>query len=222
MKTDTEIQQDVIDQLKWNLFLKASEIGVSVRNGIVTLSGQVDSLLKKLEAEKEAKKVAGVRAIAEDIRIGVSPANKRTDSEIAEAVLRALKWHTSVNEENLKIKVEDGIVTLEGEVEWGYQREAARNVISNLNSVCGIINNITLEQKTSPKDLKKRINAALHRSAILDARKIHVDVIDNKAILKGQVRSFSERESAEDAVWAAPGVLSIENNLEVEEPHLAF
>jgi len=217
MKTDAQIQQDVINQLKWNPLLNASEIGVAVKNGVVTLSGRVDTYLKKMEAEREAKKVFGVKAIAEDIQVGISAPYKKSDSEIAEAVLNALKWHTSIQEQTIKVKVEEGVVTLEGEVEWGYQREAAKTAIMNFAGVRNVINNINIKPKVTPSDIKQKINSAFHRSANIDSNKIHADVFGSKVILKGKVRSFTEKEDAEDAVWAAPGVLAVENNLEVEE-----
>jgi osmotically-inducible protein OsmY len=217
MKNDAQIQQDVLDQLKWDPLLNASEIGVSVKNGVATLSGHVDSYLKKLEAEKQAKKVVGVKAIAEDIQVGVSPSYKRSDTEIAEAAVNAIKWHTSINEQSIKAKVEDGVITLEGEVDWGYQRESAKNAVVNLIGVRSVINNLTLKQKNAPENLKQKISAAFHRSASIDASKIQVEVEGNKAILKGKVRSFAEREDAEDAIWSAPGIFRVENKLEVEE-----
>ncbi len=217
MKNDAQIQQDVLDQLKWDPLLNASEIGVSVKNGVVTLSGHVDSYLKKLEAEKQAKKVTGVKAIAEDIQVGISPSYKRSDTEIAEAAVNAIKWHTSINEQSIKVKVEDGILTLEGEVDWGYQRESAKNAVINLVGVRNVINNLTLKQKTPPENLKQKISAAFHRSASIDANKVHIDVDGNKAILRGKVRSFAEKEDAEDAIWSAPGIFRVENQLEVEE-----
>ncbi len=217
MKNDAQIQQDVLDQLKWDPLLNASEIGVSVKNGVVTLSGNVDSYLKKLEAEKQAKKVMGVKAIAEDIQVGVSPSYKRSDTEIAEAAVNAIKWHTSINEQSIKVKVEDGVITLEGEVDWGYQRESAKNAVVNLIGVRSVINNLTLKQKNAPENLKQKISAAFHRSASIDANKIQVEVEGNKAILKGKVRSFAEKEDAEDAIWSAPGIFRVENKLEVEE-----
>lgn len=217
MKNDAQIQQDVLDQLKWDPLLNASEIGVSVKNGVVTLSGNVDSYLKKLEAEKQAKKVVGVKAIAEDIQVGVSPSYKRSDTEIAEAAVNAIKWHTSINEQSIKVKVEDGVITLEGEVDWGYQRESAKNAVVNLIGVRSVINNLTLKQKNAPENLKQKISAAFHRSASIDANKIQVEVEGNKAILKGKVRSFAEKEDAEDAIWSAPGIFRVENKLEVEE-----
>lgn len=226
MKTDEKIQQDVLEQIRWNPLLDAAEIGVSVRNGVVTLSGQVDTYQKKLAAEKEAKKVAGVRAIAEEIHVGISPRSKKTDAEIAEAVINALKWHTSIPQENIQVKVEDGIVTLDGEVEWEFQRESAKNAVVNLTGVRNVINTIRLKHKVTPNDLKQRINAAFHRSATLDASKIEVEVVGTKAILKGKVRSFAEREDAENAAWSAPGILDVDNKLELveleEEPQHSF
>jgi osmotically-inducible protein OsmY len=217
MKTDEKIQQDVIEQIKWNPQLNASEIGVAVKNGVVTLSGQVDTYQKKLLAEKEARKVSGVKAIAEDIHVGLSATNKKTDTEIAEAVLNALKWHTSIPHENIQVKVEDGFVTLEGEVEWEFQRESAKNAVVSLAGVRSVINTIKLKGKVTPDDLKQKINAAFHRSATIDAGKIEVEVVGTKAILKGKVRSFAEREDAESTAWSAPGILDVDNKLELME-----
>jgi osmotically-inducible protein OsmY len=226
MRTDAQIQQDVIDQIKWNPQLNAFEIGVAVKNGVVTLSGQVDTYLKKLEAEKEARKVVGVKAIAEDIHVGVSPGIKKTDTEIAEAALNALKWHTSIPEDSIRLKVEGGIVTLEGEVEWGFQRDSASHAVNNLAGVRGVINTITLKQKATPNDLKQKINAAFHRSASIDASKIEIEVVGTKAILKGKVRSFAEKDDAESAAWSAPGILDVDNKLEIteleKEPHFTY
>ena len=171
MKTDSQIQKDVMAQLKWEPFLNASEIGVAVKNGIVTLSGQVDSYLKKIAAEDAAKKIAGVKAIAEDIQIGVSPSNKKTDTEIAEAVVNALKWHTAVQEEKIKIKVENGLVRLEGEVEWEYQKTNAKSAVANLAGVNGVINLIVVKPKIVSSAIEKRINEAFHRSATIDSSK---------------------------------------------------
>ncbi len=218
MKTDSQIQKDVMAQLKWEPFLNASEIGVAVKNGIVTLSGQVDSYLKKIAAEDAAKKIAGVKAIAEDIQIGISPANKKTDTEIAEAVVNALKWHTAVQEDKIKIKVENGLVRLEGEVEWEYQKTNATSAVVNLTGVLGVHNLIVVRPKIVSSSIEKRINEAFHRSATIDSSKITAEVSGTKITLRGKVRSYTEKEDAENAAWNASGVTSVTNNLEIEVP----
>lgn len=222
MKTDIQIQKDVMDELKWQPFLNSSEIGVAVKNGIVTLSGMVDSYSKKLSAEQATKKVAGVKAIAEDIQIGVSPIYRKSDTEIAEAVYNALKWHAVVDEELIKIKVDDGIVTLEGEVEWEYQRNSATNAIQNLTGVRSVTSLIKVKPKISPTELERKITAAFQRNASIDAAKVHVNIVGNKVTLTGKVRSLAESEDAENVAWAAPGVLSVKNQLNIEEPEMAF
>lgn len=222
MKTDVQIQKDVMDELKWQPFLHSSEIGVAVKDGVVTLSGQVDTYGKKLSAENAAKKVIGVKAVAEDIQVGISPAYRKTDTEIAGAVINALKWHTAIPEDSIKIKVEDGVVRLEGEVEWDFQRTSAKNAVQYLTGVRSVINLIVVRPKLNAEDLERKIRAAFHRSATIDSEKVAVDVIGSKAILSGKVRSFAEKQEAEDAVWAAPGVLSIESKLTIEEPELVF
>jgi VCBS repeat-containing protein len=222
MKTDIQIQKDVMDELKWQPFLNSSEIGVAVKNGIVTLSGIVDSFSKKLSAEKAAKKVSGVKAIAEDIQIGVSPVYRKTDTEIAEAVFNALKWHSAVPEEKVKIKVEDGIVTLEGELEWEYQRMNARTAIQNLSGVRSVTNLITIKPNLNPFELEQKITEAFRRNATIDASKVNVSTSGSKVILTGKVRSFAESEDAEDVAWAAPGVYHVENKLSIVEPEFVY
>lgn len=222
MKSDYQIQKDVMEELKWQAFLKASEIGVAVKNGVVTLSGHVDSYSKKLAAENAAKKIAGVKAVAEDIEVGISPIYRRTDAEIAEAVLDALKWHTAVQEEKIKIKVEDGNVKLEGEVEWEYQRTMAKTAIENLAGVRFVINLITVKPKISPSDIQEKIIAAFHRSATVDSSKIRAEVEGSKVTLSGTVRSIAEKEDAENAAWFAPGVMSVVNKIEIEVPEYEF
>lgn len=220
MKTDMQIQEDVQQQLRWNPILNATQIGVAVKNGIVTLSGQVDSYAKKIEAEKDALKVAGVRAIAEDMHIDVSPVTSRTDAEIAEAIINALKWHSEVQDEKIKVKVEDGIVDLEGEVEWEYQRRSALNAIQNITGVKLVLDFTQIKQKTKALDIEKKICAAFERHATMDAQQIKVEVSDNKVTLRGIVRSYAEREDAEAAAWAGPGITSVDNCITIGVPQL--
>lgn len=222
MRSDTQIQKDVMEQLKWEPFLNAAQIGVAVQNGIVTLSGQVDSYAKKVTAENAAKKVAGVKAIAEDLQISVSPSFNTTDTEIAQAVLDALKWHSAVQEEKIKVRVENGHVRLEGEVEWEYQKTSAVSSIINLSGVRSVINLITVKPKIEASDVKHKVKLAFQRSAIIDAEKVKVEVIGGKVILRGTVRSYAEKEDAEHAAWNAPGVFMVESKLVIEQPELAF
>ncbi len=222
MRADAEIQKDVMAQLKWEPILNSAEIGVSVKDGVVTLTGIVDSYYKKTCADLAAKKVLGVRAVAEDIQVGLSPEYRRTDTEIAEAVVAALAWHTAVQEDKIKIKVEDGVVTLDGAVDWNFQRTSAADTIKNLAGVRWINNNITIKQGITPSDVKHKISASLQRNATIDSGKISVDVVGSKVILRGVVRSLAERDDAEYAAWAAAGVTNVENKLIVTEPAFAY
>jgi osmotically-inducible protein OsmY len=222
MKTDAQIQKDVMAQLHWEPVLNAAEIGVAVKDGIVTLSGIVDTYTKKLAAERAAKGIAGVRAVAEDIQVGVSPYFRRTDTEIAEAVLNALKWHTSVNESKIKVKVDEGVVTLEGEVDWDYQRKAARTAIENLNGIRTVYNFISVKPVASPGDIKKKISDSFHRMASVDSEKLSVDIVGGKAILRGRVHSIKEKEDAADVAWSAPGIINVDNQLEVDVEEFVF
>jgi len=211
-----------MDQLKWEPLLNAAEIGVAVKDGVVTLSGQVDSYNKKIGAELAAKKIAGVKAVAENIHVGVSPAYLRTDTEIASAVANALKWHTAVTEHKIKVLVEKGVVTLTGEVDWNYQRQAAVDAVNNLAGITRINNYIVVKTAVTTKDVRDKIASALQRHATLDAEKIVVETVGNKIILRGNVRSLAERDDAEWAAWSAPGVSSVENKLTIAVKEYAF
>lgn len=222
MKSDIQIQKDVMAQINWEPLLNAAAIGVSVKDGVVTLNGMVDTYTKKMAAERAAKKVSGVRAVAEDIQVGESPVLKRTDAEIAQAILTALQWHTAVREDKIKIKVEKGVVTLEGDVEWEYQRSAVKKTIENLIGIKMIYNFIAVKPVVTSADLKSKIKAALQRSALLDAENITVDVTGSIAVIRGNVHSISEKEDVESAVWLAPGISVVDNQLQVFHRELAF
>lgn len=218
MKSDYQIQIDVMDQFKWDPFLHASEIGVGVKNGIVTLSGRVDSYFKKRSLEESAKKVAGVKAVAMDIQIGISPTEAKTDTEIAEAILHALKWHTAVKEEKIKISVEDGDVTLEGEVEWEFEKANAQHAIENLEGIKSITNLITIQSKVTPENIQRKIEGAFQRSASINSRRIDITVSGAEVTLNGDVSSLAEKEDAEYAALNIQGVTKVNNYLAIRLP----
>ncbi len=214
IRTDEELQKDVLAELKWNAQIQPNEIGVSVKDGVVTLTGWVDSYLKSWSAEEAAHKVAGVKAVANDIEVKL--ATERTDPDIAEAAVHALEWDASVPSDKVHVTVSKGWVTLKGEVEWQYQKEDAERVVRRLTGVKGVINLITVKPRITPSELKKKIENALVRNAEIDANKITVEVQGSKAILKGTVRAWAEKEEAARVAWSAPGITSVENLIMVE------
>jgi len=212
--TDEEIQKDVLAELKWDAQVQPNEIGVSVKDGVVTLTGWVDSYLKKWAAEDAAHRVGGVKAVANDIEVKLF--SERTDADIAEAAIRALQWDASVPAEKIQVTVSKGWVTLKGEVNWNFEKQDAERVVRRLTGVKGVSNLITVKPSTTPSELKKRIEDALVRNAKVDANKITVEVQGSKAILKGAVRAWVEKEEAERVAWLAPGVTSVENRITVD------
>jgi osmotically-inducible protein OsmY len=222
MKSDIKIQEDVQAELRWQPFLQDSAIGVAVKDGIVTLSGKVDAYSKKLAAENAAKKISGVKAIVEDIEVGIPSGTEKADKELAAAILNALKWHAAVLQDEIKISVENGIVKLEGEVDWAYQRNSAQSAIENLEGVRSIDNLITVKPVVSGTDIQNKIRAAFLRSATVDAKNITAEVIDGRVTLKGFVRSLSEKEDAETAAWTAPGITRVNSQLEIRLPEYDY
>jgi osmotically-inducible protein OsmY len=216
-RTDEEIQQDVLRELKWEARVQPNEIAVAVKDGIVTLAGWVDNYTKKWAAERAAHRVRGVKAVANDIEVRLPIDAQRTDADIAAAAVRALEWDAFVPPDKVEVTVSKGWVTLRGEVEWEYERRAAERAVRKLTGVRGVTNLISVRPRSSPspEELRRRIEEALVRNAETDAERITVEVQGDKVILRGTVRSWVEREEAERVAWSAPGVTSVENEIVV-------
>lgn len=214
IRTDEEIQREVMSELKWDASIQPNEIGVAVKEGVVTLTGWVDSYLKKWEAEEAAHRVGGVKAVANDIEVRLG--TERTDADIAAAAVHALEWDAFVPADKVHVTVSKGWVTLKGEVEWQYQKNDAERVVRRLAGVKGVTNLISVKPRITPSDLKKKIEDALIRNAQLDAARITVEVQGGKAILRGTVRSWAEKQQAERTAWSAPGITEVENLISLE------
>jgi osmotically-inducible protein OsmY len=213
--TDLELKKSVEAELNWEPSVNAAEIGVAVKDGVVTLTGRVDSYWEKVAAERAAARVAGVRAVANELEIHLPFSNERTDEDIARAAVNRLGWSVSVPRDRIKVKVSKGWLTLEGTVDWQYQKTAAEEAVRNLVGVKGVLNHIEVKPQVSKTEVKSAIEAALKRSAEVDANRITVESDGDKVILRGTVRSWFEREEAERAAWRAPGVRSVDNRITI-------
>jgi len=215
-RTDAQIQSDVLAELKWDARVKPNEIGVMVNNGVVTLTGWVDSYTKKWAAEDAAHRVRAVKAVANNIEVRLPSAAERNDADIAAAAARALEGDAFVPIDKIDVTVSKGWVTLKGEVEWQYQKQDAERAVSRLSGVKGVSNLIVVRPRVTASELKKQIEQALVRTAELDAKRITVEVDGTKVILKGAVRSWAEKQEAERHAWLAPGVTSVDNRITIE------
>ncbi len=215
MKSNENLQKDVMNAIKWEPLLNAAEIGVTAKDGVVTLSGVVDSYAKKVEAEHAAKNVDGVKAVAETITVNYGSSFSKNDTEIANEVLNAWKWNWEVPNDKIKVKVESGWVTLEGELNWNYQKEAARKAVQNLTGVKGVSNNIVIKSESKDAIERSDVEDALERSWSIDDKHITVGVKGNNVKLTGSVYSLYQKDEASRLAWNAPGVWSVDNELEV-------
>lgn len=215
MTDDASLQQRVIDELQFDPSLDAAHIGVSVRNGIVTLNGHVESFVEKAAAERAARRVRGVKAVAQEIEVRLRGDKRTADDEIAARAIKLLEWDVAVPHEAIQIKVTHGIVTLSGTVDWAYQSAEAEYDVRKLSGVKAVINELRVRPQANVTDVRAQIRGAFERSAELDASRVAVEATAGKIVLSGKVRSWTERQDAERAAWSAPGVTAVENQLEI-------
>lgn len=217
-KTNAQIQKDVYDELKWDPRINEAEIGVSVLDSVVTIGGYVPNYAEKLAAQEATRRVSGVTAVVDDIKVKVAGAFKRDDQDIAKSAMNALEWHVWVPHKDIKIVVDEGWITLTGQVEWDYQRKAVESAVRYLSGVKGVLNNIALKPSVNIKDIREKIEKAILRTAQEDVANIKVVATDNEVQLSGSVSSWAERSNAESAAWSALGVKKVKNDLRIQ-PH---
>jgi osmotically-inducible protein OsmY len=216
MRSDSDIQKDITQEFKWDPRLQNDDLAVGVRDGVVTLAGYVRSYADKVTAERVASRIKGIKAVANDVEIKLPSSWARSDPDIARAALDALKWHTSVPEARIQVKVEQGWVKLEGNVDWYYEHEAAERAVRVLTGVKGVSNLIVVKARPTLSDVKDKIKGALQRGAEFEADRITVEIDDHKAVLRGTVRAYAEKRDAERAARNAPGVTEVDNRLTVD------
>lgn len=218
MKDDLILQQRVIDEMEFEPSVNAAHIGISVRGGVVTLSGHVDSFVEKFAAERTARRVKGVKAVAQELEVRLPGDRKTADEEIAARAVQILSWDALVPRDRIGVKVEHGIVTLSGEVDWQFQRAEAEADVRKLGGVRSVINDIAIAPKLRAEDVQATIRAALERNAEVEAGKVTVTVSGSKVTLAGKVNAWTEREAIERAAWSAPGVAQVEDRIELVRP----
>lgn len=213
-KSDAQIQKDVINELKFDPSITSSEVSVSTSNGIVTLRGSVPHYSEKSSAESAAQRISGVRAVADEIEVNMMGSYERSDEQIADSCVNAIEW-SYTSPKNIKVSVDKGWITLKGETEWDFQRNAAQSAVGQLMGVRGVTNDIAIKTKVKPADIKSKIEDALKRAAASDSQNITVDVQGEKVTLNGNVHSLTESSEAQLAAWMAPGVSTVVNNLKI-------
>jgi osmotically-inducible protein OsmY len=214
-KNDAEIKTDVLAELEYDPSIKVTDIGVSVKNGTVTLNGFVTSYREKGEAVRVVKRVTGVRAIADDIEVKLSSFLSHSDGDIAAAAANHISWDKSIPADSVKVLVREGEITLEGEVEWWYQKNDVESVVQHLSGVKGVSNRISIKPRITATAVENAIHAAFKRNSLMDADRIKVETAGGKVTLRGSVRNFAEKEESERVAWAAPGVFHVDNQLVV-------